>query len=71
MVRRHSTVPFKFACITEDPVGLNPDIRVLNLPMLGGTRGWWFKPYIFSKQLPLDGTILFLDLDLVIVNSLD
>ena len=71
MVKRHSTVSFKFACITENPEGLNSDIHVLNLPMLGGTRGWWFKPYIFSNQFPLHGTILFLDLDLVIANPID
>lgn len=71
MVKRHCSVPFKFACITENPSGLNKDIEVLNFPMLGGTRGWWFKPYMFSKQLPLNGTILYLDLDLVIIDSID
>lgn len=71
MVKRHCSVPFKFACITENPTGLNRDITIVNLPMLGNTRGWWFKPYIFSKQFPLIGNILFLDLDLVIVNSID
>jgi hypothetical protein len=71
MVSRHMTEPFRFACITENPYGLNKDITVLNLPMLGNTRGWWFKPYLFSKNFPLTGTILYLDLDLVIVNNID
>ena len=71
MAKRHSTVPFKFACLTEDGTGLNKDIKVLNLPMLGNTKGWWFKPYLFAKSFPLTGTILYFDLDLVIVNSID
>ncbi len=71
MAKRNSSVPFKFACLTEDRTGLNKDITVLDLPMLGNTKGWWFKPYLFSKLFPLTGTILYFDLDLVIVDSID
>jgi len=71
MVSRNMTQAFKFACITENPYGLNKDITVLNLPMIGNTKGWWFKPYLFSKNFPLTGTVLYLDLDIVIVNNMD
>jgi hypothetical protein len=71
MVCRNSSVPFGFACITEDPSGLNPNIKVIPLPNIPDISGWWYKPWVFSKDLPLQGTILFLDLDLVIIKNID
>ncbi len=71
MVTRHSTIPFGFACITENPVGLNPNIKVIPLPNVPNISGWWYKPWVFSKELPLQGTILFLDLDLVVIKNID
>lgn len=70
MTRRHSSVPFKFACITEDSNGINPEIKIIPIPDFK-LEGWWYKPWVFSEEFPLNGTILFLDLDLVIVNNID
>lgn len=70
MTKRHSTVPFNFACITEDPAGMNPEIRHIPLPKYA-VSGWWYKPWVFSNEIPLDGTLLFLDLDLVIIKNID
>lgn len=71
MTKRHCTVPFNFACITENPVGLNQDIAVISLPKVKDLSGWWYKPWVFSNELPLDGEILFLDLDIVIINNIN
>jgi len=68
-VKRHCTLDFEFVCLTEDPSGINDDITVLPLP--GGISGWWCKPYIFSNDLPLKGTVLYIDLDVVIANNID
>lgn len=70
MVHRHCTIPFKFACITEDPSGLNSAIHHVNLPRQQ-LYGWWYKPWVFSSEFPLKGTILFMDLDIVINDSID
>ena len=69
MVKRNCTLPFTFACLTEDPAGLHEDIEVLELPKF--LTGWWCKPYMFSKDLPIKGTILYMDLDVVISGNID
>lgn len=69
MVTRHCTLPFKFYCLTDDPTGLNPTINVIKLP--SHLRGWWCKPYMYSNDLPIEGTILYFDLDVVIASNID
>jgi hypothetical protein len=70
MVKRHNTQSVNFVCITEDPTDLNPGIQVVPLPEVELT-GWWYKPYVFSSKFPITGTLLFLDLDIVIVRNMD
>ena len=69
MVQRNCTLDFDFWCLTEDTKGLNPNIKTLPLP--SGLAGWWCKPYIFSQDLPINGTILYTDLDVVISGNID
>jgi hypothetical protein len=71
MCKRQSKTNFGFACITEDSSGLNPDIKIIPIPKHVSLQGWWYKPWVFSDELPLTGTILFLDLDLVIIRNFD
>lgn len=71
MVKRNSTIPFNFACITENSVDINPEIIIIPLPKIPGITGWWYKPWVFSKEFPLAGTVLFLDLDIVVVKNID
>lgn len=74
MVSRNITVPFTMHCITEDPDGIDPNINIISLPKIPkdqNVNGWWYKPYIYSNELPIDGTILYLDLDIVICDNLD
>lgn len=70
MVRRNLTLPYEFVCFTEDSTGLDPEIRIeplANIPVVG----WWFKPMFFDPEFSLKGTVLFLDLDLVIFNNIN
>ena len=69
MVKRNCTLDFDFWCLTDDTTGLDP--QVLSIPLPGGLSGWWYKPYIFSNELPLKGTVLYIDLDVVISGSID
>jgi hypothetical protein len=69
MVKRHCTLDFEFVCLTDDAKGIKEGIKILPLP--GGLSGWWYKPYMFSKDLPLNGTVLYIDLDVVIAGSID
>ena len=71
MVSRYLSFPFDFYCITEDAEGLMPDIQLLPIhqPELAG---WWHKLSIYRKDFyGITGTVLFLDLDIVITDSLD
>ena len=71
MVKRNLTIPHKFVCLTDDPKGIDKDIKILPLPK--ELTGWWCKPYMYSADLPLafDSTILYMDLDVVISGNLN
>ena len=69
MCKRHCTIDFEFVCLTEDPTKLDPNIKTIPLPT--NLSGWWCKPYMFSKDLPLNGTILYMDLDVVVSSNID
>tara|TARA_B110000503_G_C7016466_1_gene357930 strand:+ start:50 stop:922 length:873 start_codon:yes stop_codon:yes gene_type:complete len=71
MVKRNLTIPFEFVCFTEDHKNINREIRIEPLPVRSDVSGWWYKPYFFNPELPLKGTILFIDLDVVIFNNID
>lgn len=69
MCKRNCTLDFKFACMTEDATGLDDNIIVIPLP--SNLQGWWCKPYMYSKDLPIKGTIVYMDLDVVIAGNID
>lgn len=76
MVSRHLTPPFRFACFTEDPEGIVDGVECLPLPDVGWEDGvdghGWRKVGLFDAELgDLEGDALFLDLDVVVVDSLD
>lgn len=66
MVKRHLTLPHRFICFTDDPVGVKCNTK--KLP--GGLVGWWAKLAMFRRGV-LDGKVLYIDLDTLIVDSLD
>jgi hypothetical protein len=71
MVKRHTTVPYEFHCITDDPKGLDPQINVIPLPRDPWIKTWWSKLWMFGPQFPLQGNVLYFDLDLIIHNNID
>ena len=77
MVARHTTGPFEFWCLTDDPTGIRPEVRCLPLPELGcamptGTKGIWGKSRLWAPDLGgPTGPVLFVDLDVVVTGSMD
>ncbi len=77
MVSRHLTPPFRLVCFTDDQAGIRSEVECLPIPELGcaypsGTAGRWRKVVLWSSELgDLRGPALFVDLDSVIVGSLD
>lgn len=70
MVGRHLSAPHVFACLTEDPAGLDAGIAVVPLP--AGFEGYWNKISLFRDDLFERGRVmLYLDLDVVVVGPLD
>mgnify|MGYP001211509930 CR=1 FL=1 len=71
MVARHTTVPYTFHCFTEDSTGIDQDVNIIKLPNQPHIKTWWSKLYMFSPDLPIQGNILFFDLDVVIFDNID
>jgi len=71
MVRRNVKRPHRFVCFTDDRADIHESVECL--PLLDqGLTGWWHKLSFFRPTLyDLSGTLLFLDLDLVILSSLE
>jgi hypothetical protein len=63
--------------MTDDTTGVRPEVECLPLPQLGfdvppGAPGKWPKQALWSKELfGLKNTVLFMDLDSVIVGNID
>jgi hypothetical protein len=65
MVRRHLSVPHRFVCFTDNPAGVDCETLPIDPPL----PYWWGKVTLFRHPVP--GRILYLDLDTVIVGSID
>lgn len=76
-VRAHLSGSHRFVCLTDDPEGLDPAIESYPIPPLplrpqDWQHGAWPKLGVFVPELHgLKGRALFIDLDSVIVGSLD
>lgn len=75
-VARNLKRPHRFICFTDDANGLDAGIEAMPLPELGLPKGHkdsrWQKLSLFRADLfGLQGTALFLDIDLVVMNDLD
>ena len=69
-VRRHLTLPHRFVCLTDDPRGIDADVETK--PLAEELPGWWNKLALFQPRVhDLEGTLLFIDLDMVVVGNLD
>lgn len=75
MVKRNTTWNVRFVCFTDDRAGIRPEVETLPIPSVRldaalGKR--WPKLGLFTDTLGgLTGMTLYLDLDLVILDSLD
>ena len=65
MVARHLTVPYEFACLTNDPTPIE-GVRNIVIPEQKYPRLWWHKVHMFDPSLGITNRILYFDLDVVI-----
>lgn len=65
-----------FACLTENPDGIDLHDNLIILQLDGGWKGWWNKCQLFSSAMTTKfralghSRCLFLDLDTVVVSNL-
>ena len=71
MIKRNTTVPFEFHCITNDLKGLDPHIKTIKLPNDPWIKTWWSKLWMFGSHFPLQGNILYFDLDVIVFKNID
>lgn len=70
MVSKHLTIEHEFICFTDNKSGIDKHIRTEPLPNIP-VEGWWYKPFFVGGELPIQGTILFFDLDVIIFKNID
>lgn len=70
MVRRNSTGKFDFYVLT-DQLDAYPEEHINVVPLDHDDDGWWHKMKLFKKGVLPDGEWIYLDLDVVIVGSID
>ena len=71
MIKRNTTIPFEFHCITDDPKSLDPHIKTIKLPNDPWIKTWWSKLWMFGSHFPLQGNILYFDLDVIVFKNID
>lgn len=65
MVSKNLNIPYKFVCLTN----VDLDTNCIKLSRPNDLVGWWSKMELFRRDL-FTGRVLYLDLDLVILDSL-
>jgi hypothetical protein len=70
MIARNITVPYKLFCLTDDPRSVE-GVHTIHQPSAGYSKLWWQKVHMFDPRLPLQGRILYFDLDVVICGNID
>jgi hypothetical protein len=70
MVARNMTIPYEFVCLTDDTNSIE-GVRSIVQPGAGYAKLWWQKVHMFDSALPIQGKIIFFDLDVVIHANID
>jgi len=76
MIARNTQQPFRLVCYTDSTIGIRSEVECfdcpeVHIPSPKRNRGWR-KISLWASTLPgLRGTVLFLDLDIVITGGLD
>jgi hypothetical protein len=76
MIERNITGPFRLVCLTDDDAGIIDAVDCFPCPTIDAPPPYdnrpWRKVSLWGERVAdLEGEVLFLDLDLVIVDSLD
>jgi len=73
-LKRNSTIPFRFVCVTDDKSGIDSDIEIIDLwDKCRNLGGCYNRLYIFSQDMKniFGDRFLTIDLDCVVVGNID
>jgi hypothetical protein len=70
MVARHLTVPYEFVCLTDDQHPIH-SVKSIVQPSSEYAKLWWQKVHMFDPNLPVQGRIIYFDLDVIIHDNID
>lgn len=70
MVARWMDRSYRFVCLTDRPGQLPSGVTAAVIPNPAPLYGWWAKVQLFNPALALQGRVLYLDLDTLVVSSL-
>lgn len=71
MVGRHLHRAHRFVCLTDRPEQVPEGIDPIAIPNLSPLPGWWSKLELFNPSRGMSGRVLYLDLDSLVVGSLE
>jgi hypothetical protein len=71
MCQRYVKRSFAFCCLTDQPMAMPDGVMPIQVHRLEGCFAFWTKLQLFHVLQYWGGRILYIDLDSVIVNSLD
>jgi hypothetical protein len=70
MAQRCISRQFEFVCLTDQPKKMPMGVRPIKIEAMPGLKGWWSKIELF-KPGRFGGRVLYLDLDVLLLGSLD
>jgi len=74
-LHKHLAQPFRLTVLTDNPdhpYYYNRPIRRIMIPSWPNvSKAWWYKMYLFSPDMGFTNTVLYFDLDVVILNNID
>lgn len=70
-VAKNSTVDVDYACLTDDPDGLDENIEVIDIDQFVETERFWGKVWLFDNKVFNDSKYVLLDIDTVILGNID
>jgi hypothetical protein len=64
MLTRHASVPFRMFCYTDNPKGINKNVKII--PITDDSKeGWWYKLDLLQNM----GDNILFDLDVIILKD--
>lgn len=69
-IQKNTTLSYEFVCLTDSIEPFGDNVHKV-IPLRHAFPGWWSKMELFNQSYFQDRTVVFIDLDTVIVGNVD